>query len=74
MLAAYDIISRRKNVSDVLMISSYAEPSMTSSLRFYYLATIMGRENINWLCDKLYYGFFEEQLYSVEETLSLING
>lgn len=73
MLAAYDIVSRRKNIADVLMITSYAEPSTTASLRFYYLTTILGLDNTHRICDRLYYGFFETQLYSIEETLSMIS-
>lgn len=71
MNACFDIVSRRDRVAEVGIISSYAEPASTTVLRLFYLYDILGREATHKICDAIYYGMFEDQLFSVEESMQL---
>lgn len=71
MNACFDIVSRRDRVAEVGIISSYAEPSSTTVLRLFYLYDILGRERTHEICDSVYYGMFEDQLYSIEESVQI---
>lgn len=71
MNACFDIVSRRDRVAEVGIISSYAEPSSTTVLRLFYLYDILGRDTTHEICDSIYYDMFEEQLYSIEESMHI---
>lgn len=72
MNACYDIMHRRNTISDVTLISSYAEPASTTALRIFYLYAIIGKKKTHSIIDTIYYTVFEEQLFSVEESMQIV--
>lgn len=67
---AYDIISSRHHVATSSLISVYAEPSTTTAMRLFYVSCVLGVERTHKICDMVYYTVCEEQLFSIEETMS----
>ena len=73
MNTCFDIISRRQNVAEASIISSYSEPSSTTALRLFYLYDVLGKELTHYICDSIYYSLYEDQLHSVEESLYILS-
>lgn len=69
MNTCFDIVSRRDRVAEAVIISSYSEPSATTALRLFYLYDVLGKDLAHHICDGVYYGLFEDQLYSIEESM-----
>lgn len=72
MNACFDILTRRENIAEISIISSYSEPSATTALRLFYLYDVLGKELTHDICDAVYYTVCEEQLYSIEESMNII--
>lgn len=72
MNACFDILTRRENIAEISIISSYSEPSSTTALRLFYLYDVLGKDLTHEICDSIYYAVCEEQLYSIEESMNII--
>lgn len=71
MLTAYDVIHDNTRLIDICLLSAYSEPSVSTMERFFYVSTVLGEKRALEIINNLYHDFFEEQVFSIEESLHL---